>query len=227
VRFLDNRIMRRLFSIGVLAVAVAGPSAPLAAQEKSPAPKAAIAGAWTRNAELSDKPAGRGEQGTDSGRGDSGRRGDGGGRRRGGGGGGFGGGFGRGGGMGRGGDAGRGNPEEMMRMRDALRDITAPSDHLTITQTESMVVVTGADGRTTRLSPDGKKIKDDNTKVERKTRWDGNKLVSEISGLGRGKMTQTFAVDPEAKQLRISVVMEGGRSGEPRTITQVFDADAR
>jgi hypothetical protein len=40
-------------------------------------------------------------------------------------------------------------------------------------------------------------------------------------------MTQTFAVDPESKQLRISVVMEGGRSGEPRTITQVYDADAR
>ena len=219
--------MRRLFVIGVLAAAVAGLSMPLLAQEKSTAPNASIAGAWMRNAELSDKPAGRGEPGNDSGRGDSGRRAGGGGRRGGGGGGGFGGGFGRGGGMGRGGDAGRGNPEEMMRMRDALRDVTNPSDHLTITQTDSMVVVTGADGRTTRLSPDGKKIKDDNTKVERKTRWDGGKLVSEITGLGRGKMTQTFAVDPESKQLRISVVMEGGRSGEPRTITQVYDADAR
>ena len=40
-------------------------------------------------------------------------------------------------------------------------------------------------------------------------------------------MTQTFAVDPESKQLRIIVVMEGGRSGEPRTITHVYDADAR
>jgi len=216
--------MRRLFVIGV-AAAVACLSVPLLAQEKSSAPNASIAGAWTRNAELSDKPAGRGGQGDDSGGGDSGRRGGGGGRR--GGGGGFGGGFGRGGGMGRGGDAGRGNPEEMMRMRDALRDVTNPSDHLTITQTDSMIVVTGADGRTTRLSPDGKKIKDDNTKVERKTRWDGGKLVSEISGLGRGKMTQTFSADPESKQLRILLVMEGGRSGEPRTITQVYDADAR
>jgi hypothetical protein len=218
--------MRKLFSIGVLAAAVACLSVPLLAQEKASAPRASIAGAWTRNSELSDKPAGRGEQGNDSGRGDSGRRGGGGGRR-GGGGGGFGGGFGRGGGMGRGGDAGRVSPEEMMRMRDALRDVTTPSEHLTITQTDSMIVMTGADGRTTRLSPDGKKIKDDNTKVERKTRWDGGKLVSEITGLGRGKMTQTFAVDPESKQLRISVVMEGGRSGEPRTITQVYDADAR
>ena len=119
------------------------------------------------------------------------------------------------------------NPDDVARMRDAMRDVTNPSDHLIITQTESMVVLTGADGRTTRLSPDGKKIKDDNTKIERKTKWDGGKLVSEINGLGPGKMTQTFAVDPEGKQLRITVVMEGGRSGQPRTITQVYDIDAR
>ena len=112
-------------------------------------------------------------------------------------------------------------------MRDAMRDITNPSDHLIITQTESMVVLTATDGRTTRLSPDGKKIKDENTKVERKTKWDGGKLVSEINGLGPGKMTQTFAIDPEGKQLRMTVVMEGGRSGQPRTVTQVYDLDAR
>ena len=112
-------------------------------------------------------------------------------------------------------------------MRDAMRDITTPSDHLIITQTETMIVVTGADGRTMRLSPDGRKIKDENTKVERKTKWDGGKLVSEINGLGPGKMTQSFAVDPDAKQLRITLVMEGGRSNQPRTITHVYDADSR
>ena len=104
-------------------------------------------------------------------------------------------------------------------MRDAMRDVTTPSDHLTITQSDTTIVLTGADGRTTRLSTDGKKIKDENTKVERKTKWDGGKLVSEISGLGNGKMTQTFTVDPDTKQLRISLlVAEGGRSQQPRTI---------
>ena len=214
----------------MLAAAVAVLPGPLAVQAQALAPATSIAGAWTRNAELSDAPTGRGQQGDDSGRG-RGDAGDGGGGRRrggGGGGGGFGGGgFGRGGGMGRGGGGGRANPEDVARMRDAMRDITNLSDHLIITQTDSMVVLTGADGRTTRLSPDGKKIKDDNTKIERKTKWDGRTLVSEISGLGPGKMTQAFAVDPEAKQLRITVVMDGGRSGQPRTITQVYDADAR
>jgi hypothetical protein len=213
----------------VLAAAVAVLPGPLAVQAQSPAPGTSIAGGWTRNADLSDAPMGRGQQGDDSGRGrGDGSGGGGGGRRRGGGGGG---GFGGGGFGGRGGSTGRGgpqgNPEDMARIRDAMRDITNPSDHFIVTQTDSMVVLTGADGRATRLSPDGKKIKDDNTKIDRKTKWDGGKLVSEISGLGPGKMTQTFAVDPEGKQLRITVVMDGGRSGQPRTITQVYDADAK
>ncbi len=220
--------MRSLLSLIIMATLTTIPD-PLAAQEKASAAAPSLAGGWTRNADLSDAPAGSGQRGGD----DSPQgRGSGGGRRRGGGGGfgggGFGGGgFGRGGGMGRGGGAPAMNPEDMARMRDAMRDITNPSDHLVITQTESMVVLTAADGRTTRLSPDGKKIKDENTKIERKTKWDGGKLVSEINGLGRGKMTQTFAVDPERKQLRLTVVMEGGRSGQPRTITQVYDADPR
>ena len=112
-------------------------------------------------------------------------------------------------------------------MRNAMRDITDPSERLTITQTESTIILTEADGRTTRLSTDGKKIKDDNTRIERKTKWDGGKLVSEISGLGPGKMTQTFSIDPEGKQLRVIVVMEGGGRVEPRTVTHVYDADAR
>ena len=218
--------MRRQLLVGILAAALAFRVGPLAAQTLPPAPGPSMSGGWTRNADLSDAPMGRGQQGDDSGRGDHG---DGGGGRRGGGGGGggFGGaGFGRGGG-GRGGDGGRGNAEDMARMRDAMRDITNPSDHLVITQTDSMVVLTGADGRTTRLAPDGTKIKDDNTKVERRTKWDGRKLVSEITGLPSGKMTQTFAVAPEGKQLRITVVMAGGRPDQARTITQVYDADAR
>jgi hypothetical protein len=113
----------------------------------------------------------------------------------------------------------------MARMRDAIRDIMNPPEHLTITETATMIVITGADGRTTRLSPDGSKVKDDNTNIERKTKWDGKKLITEIRGLGRGKTTETYSVDPEHHQLRIVVERESGRGGEPRTITHVYDAD--
>jgi hypothetical protein len=180
-----------------------------------------LTGAWTLNKDLSDEPATR-ENRDDTERGEGNRRGGGMGR---------GGGFGRGGGgFGRGGGGyggGMGNPEEMARIRDAVRDVMNPPDHLVVTQTDSTIVLTGPDGRTTRLSADGKKIKDENTKMERKTKWDGGKLVSEITGLGPRKLTQTFAVDEEHRQLRISVQTDAGRSGQPRTTTHVYDQDTR
>ncbi len=179
---------------------------------------ASMVGVWTLNTDLSDAAPARDDRGGDDGR----DRGDGG--RRGGSGGGRGGFGGRGMGRGRMGNSAPTNPEDSARMRDAMRDVMNPSDRLTIVQTESMVLITGADGRTTRLAPDGKKIKDESTGVERKTKWDGGKLVSEISGLGPGKMTQTFAVDPESHQLRVTVQVDGGgRSRTPRTVTRVYD----
>jgi hypothetical protein len=48
---------------------------------------------------------------------------------------------------------------------------------------------------------------------------------SEISGAGPGKVVQTFAVDPEARQLRIIVQIEGGRDRQPRTITHAYDRE--
>ncbi len=219
-------------------LAVLGLVSPLGANRAPAAGGHAIAGAWTLNNDLSDQP-GRDQRdgGTDGGRRAGGGRGPGGGGGRRGGGG-FGGGWG-----GRGGGRGAGatmNPDDMARMRDAMRDLTSPSNHLTIVETDSMVVLTSADGRTTRLAPDGKKVKDDNTGIERKTKWDGEKLVTEVSGLGpMGKATQTIAADPESHQLRIVLQMEGGRQADgrqaatgnsaqgrgPRTITHVYDDD--
>jgi len=207
--------MRELVSAGMV-VAVAALIASWLSLESRAQARTSLTGAWTLNKELSDPPPDRGDQNADSG------------RRRGGGGGG---GFGRGGGfggrrMGGRGGGGGGAPvdsEAMARMREAMRDITQPSEHLTITGTDKMVVITTAEGRTTRLATDGSKVKDDNTKIERKTKWDGDKLVSEISGIGRGKITQTYAVDPEHHQLRIMTSIERGEGGQARTITHVYD----
>jgi len=220
--------MRSLYVLAI-AACVSFPARANAQPSAAAVEKPSIAGAWTLNKELSDQDPGRGDSGsTDRGSGDTGGYG-----RRGGGGGFGGGGFGGGGRRRGGGGMGRGggqqmNPDDMKRMRDAIRDITAAQDHLTITQTDSMIVVTSQDGRTTRLSPDGKKVKDDNTKIERKKKWDAGKLVSEISGAGPGKMTQTFFVDPETHKLRITVQMEArGRNTQARSITHVYDLDQR
>ena len=105
-----------------------------------------------------------------------------------------------------------------------MRDVMNPPDHLTIVTSGTMVILTGPDGRTIRLSPDGKKVKDDSTGIERKTKWDGGKLVSEVNGLGSGKITETYSVDGELKQLRVALAVDGPRK---MTLTRVYDLDLK
>jgi hypothetical protein len=177
----------------------------------------AIVGVWTLNKDLSDTGADR-PQGRGDARGGGYPRGGG----RGGGRGGFGGGFPGGGGFG--GGRGGGDPQETARRVDALRDILDAPERLTITETESMVIMTAGDGRTTRLSLDGKKIKNESTGMERKSKWEGGKLVSEITGPGP-KVTETYSVDPEHHELLVVVQVEGrGGSDASRVLHRLYEA---
>lgn len=194
--------MRRVSGIAV-ALACMGTIPRVPSAQSQPA---SIVGAWTLNKDKSELPA----TGDQSGREGSGRFGGrGGGRRGGGGGGGFRGGFGGGGGFG-GNQGARPNPEDMQRRMNALRDIMQPPDRLTITKTDTMVIVTAGDGRTTRLATDGSKVRDDSTGIERRTKWQGDKLVSEVSGAGPGKITETYALDADAHQLTVTLQVDGG-----------------
>jgi hypothetical protein len=184
-------------------------------------PNQAIVGAWTLNKTASDLGGDNTDGRGDGKDGDDGQRGNrGAGRRRGGGG--FGGG-----GFGRGG-AGTGeqqqNREAQQRMRDALRQEMQPADHMTIVSSETTIIITTPDGHTTRLASDGSKVKDESTGIERKTKWDNGKLVSEINGLGRGKIVETYSADADAKQLRVKIDVDGPRK---TTQTRVYDLDAR
>ena len=193
-----------------------------------PARPSSIVGVWTLNADTPPAPP---EGGDPEGRGPGGRGGPGGGPggQGGPGGGGFGGGFSGGGRGGGGGAGGRGNPEAMQRRRDALRDILEAPARMTIMRTESMVIITTGDGRTTRLATDGSKVKDQSTGIERKTRWDGNRLLSEISGAGRGKLTETYSLDPESHQLVVLLQTGDGNSRQsggptPGARRRVYDS---
>lgn len=189
-------------------------------------PKAndAIVGAWTLNKSASDLGAAGGDNNNQGRDGQQGRDGSGGGRRRGGGGG-FGGGFGGRGGGGFGGQ--QQTPEQReaaQRMRDALRQEIQAPDHMTIVTSDSTVIITTPDGHTTRLATDGSKVKDESTGIERRTKWDKGSLVSEVNGLGRGKITETYTVDGEPKQLKVKLDVDGPRK---TTQTRVYDLDPR
>lgn len=76
---------------------------------------------------------------------------------------------------------------------------------MTITLTSAMVIITSDDGRTIRLLTDGSEIKDESTKVTRRTRWVNGALISEITGLIRGKATETYTIDGEAGRLTLKL----------------------
>jgi hypothetical protein len=189
-----------------------------AAQTQATDRASALVGAWTLNADLSDKPqdlsdnAGRGE----------GRQ-PGGSDRPGGFGGGRGG-AGRGGAFGGPAAGGGMSPEDRQRMRDALRDIIAATDRLTIIESNSMIIVTAGDGRVERLSPDGRKVADESTRIARRSKWDGDKLVTEITGAAPRKITKTYWVDAAHQQLHVTVQLDN--PDRPTTVNRVYDAVA-
>jgi len=208
--------MRRL-TAAALSLALCGVAAAAAAERQEHADTASIVGVWTLNKDASDAPRERADGD------EQGRRGDHAGPGRG-----FGGGMGRGGG--RGGDRGGGgygggrDPEDMRRRMQAMRDIMDAPERLTIAQTESLIIITTGDGRTTRLSPDGKKIKDESTGFERKTKREGGHVVSEITG-GPGKIVETYAVDPEHHQLTVTLQIDNPRVPRGGVIHRVYDAE--
>jgi hypothetical protein len=102
--------------------------------------------------------------------------------------------------------------DEMERRMNAVRDVVQPAERLTIVRTDAMVIITTGDGRTTRLAPDNSRIKDQSSGIERRTHWDGERLVSEINGLGRGRATETYSLDPQTHQLVVDFDLGGGNT---------------
>ncbi len=179
---------------------------------QGPATPPSIVGAWTLNKDLSGEPQTERRQDREGDRrGGEGRGAD---RGR----------YGRGGGMRGGGNAGSMDRERAQRLRDALRDELTIPERLTIVETEShMIVITSADGRVTRLSPDGQKIKDESTNVERRTKWDAGRLVSEVNGLGQARITETYTMTPDHRLL-VTIASEGSRSAPAIDQKRVYDA---
>jgi hypothetical protein len=211
-------VIRRFVALGVVLVLsqwvyLARPS--------MQSPTSPLVGVWTLNSDLSDKPPAA-PDGGDRGRGGRGYGGRGGGGGRGGFRGGMGGGRGRGGF----GPSGQRSPDDMRRMRDAIRDVMDAPATMTITVTDSMVIVTTGEGRTTRLATDGSKIKDESTGIERKSHWDGAKLVTEITGASQGKLIETYEVAADQPRLTVSLQFEGGNNNNRPPIKHVYDKES-
>lgn len=188
-----------------------------AAQKAESAQTLEIVGAWTLNRDLSTKPediaAGR-----DGSRAGGGRTGAGGGGR----GGGFGGLGGRGGGMGQPSD------EDRQRMQAVVRRLREAPERLTITFDGKTVAFANGDGRTWKVTTDGKKqtILTGDGEIDLKGRIEGPKLIVEETVGGRGKLLYTYAPAEDAgvRRLSVQVKLEGGNiARRVPEMTRVYD----
>jgi len=193
-------------------------TAPAPPKKPEVAPRKDIFGAWRFNKDESDDP--RAHQSQDSG-------------RSGGGGGGYGGpriGF-PGGGPGGGGNGpyggGRRNPQDDTSER--LGDLVNPVRELQMLQrNRNDPEVEMYDDRSHRhiFYTDGRKIEKqkDPSLEEVSARWDGNRLVTDEKAPHNGKLTRTFELSSDGRQLEETVRVTDSKGNHPITVHYVYDA---
>jgi hypothetical protein len=137
--------------------------------------------------------------------------------------GGMGGGMGRG-GMGRRG-GGQGNRGSAVSSDDWQR-LGETSKFLQVDQRNDQVVVTDDSDHAQTLYPDGKKHDDKDAngkKVSTKTEWQGNSLVAETKLDHGTKLTQSFRLSDDGKQLTVVSRLENSSLQAPVSIRRVYD----
>jgi hypothetical protein len=133
-----------------------------------------------------------------------------------------------GGGMGRGGMGRRGgqpNRASTVSSEDWDRLAENPK-FLRIDQQSKQVVVTDDSDRTQTFYPDGKKHDDKDVngkKVTTKTEWQGDMLVAETKLSHSSKLTQSFRLSDDGKQLYVTSRLENPSLQAPVSVRRVYD----
>lgn len=85
--------------------------------------------------------------------------------------------------------------------------------------------VQAASGRSQRFITSGRKEKHqlDSATVETKTQWDGDKLVKEISAGSGLKVTETYSLSDNSRQLLVTIKVENWRLPQPLLVRRVYD----
>ena len=172
-----------------------------------PAPRRTILGAWKFNPDDSDDPRKRQDS-----RGPNGGYGGGRGRMGGGYPGGGHGGYGR-----RGGE----NDEERQKMRELL----TPARAITLSMTGAEIDLVNDRNRKLAFMTDGRKLqksKDENYQ-EIAAKFDGSRLVTDEKNPRGGKMSRTFELSYDGRQLYETLHMTTGRNNSPLVIRFVYD----
>ncbi len=188
-------------------------SAPAATAQNSaplPPPRTTILGAWKFNPDDSDDPRKRRQDSQDP------NGGYGGGRRQ------MGGGFP---GGGHGGYHGRRGGGESDEERQKMRDLFTPARAITFSMTGAEVDLVDDRDRKRAFMTDGRKLQKskDESYQEIAAKFDGNRLVTDEKDPRGNKMSRTFELSYDGRQLYETLHMTTGRSNKPLVIRYVYD----
>src|SRR5882762_542143 len=175
-------------------------------QIPAPPPRTTILGAWKFNPDESDNPSKRRQDSRGSNGG-----GNGGGRMGGGG---------RGGGYG-----GRRGGRESDEVREKMRELFTPARAITLSMTGAEVDLVDDRNRKLAFMTDGRKLqnsKDENYQ-EIAAKFDGNRLITDEKNPRGGKMSRTFELSYDGRQLYETLHMTTGRNNSPFVIRFVYD----
>jgi hypothetical protein len=190
----------------------AAPAGGANATNSAPAPRTTILGAWKFNPDDSDDPNKRRQESRGSGGGGRGR---------------MGGGY-PGGGGGYGGRRGGGESDEQ---REKMRELLTPAKRISFSMTGAEVDLVDDRDRKRAFMTDGRKLQKskDGNYQEIAAKFDGNRLVSDEKDPGGNKMSRTFELSEDGRQLYETLHMTVGRNNTPRVIRYVYDVplDAR
>jgi hypothetical protein len=221
--FFKLTVLTGFVVVGLLSAGAAcaqSPSGPITAAPSQPAPagranatnsapappRTTILGAWKFNPDDSDDPSKRRQESRGSGGGGRGR---------------MGGGY-PGGGGGYGGRRGGGESDEQ---REKMHELLRPAKKISFSMTGAEVDLVDDRDRKRAFMTDGRKLqksKDENYQ-EVAAKFDGNRLVSDEKDPLGNKMTRTFVLSEDGRQLYETLHMTVGRNNTPRVIRYVYD----
>jgi hypothetical protein len=109
--------------------------------------------------------------------------------------------------------------------RQKMRELFTPAKAITISMTGAEVDLVDDRDRKRAFVTDGRKLKKskDENYQEIAAKFDGNRLVTEEKDPRGNKMSRTFELSSDGRQLNETLHMTSGRSNTPVVVRYVYD----
>lgn len=130
------------------------------------------------------------------------------------------------GGMGRPGGPGMGRGAGSEDQRSKLRDLVEAPDQLTVAQKGPEIDISDTESRVRSLFTDNRKLekpRKDADKVQVKAHWERDTLITEEKGPNGEKLSHSYEITGEDKQLADTLTLESKKLNTPIIVRSVYD----